>query len=220
MSSKTETVNFKDLLRTAGILPIAVFYNKDDACKIGELLLKNSIDILEITLRTEAAFECIKEAIRRFPELTVGAGSVLTKDALKKAVDTGAAFTVGPTLDMEIVEYAMAGGINFTPGVATPSELHTALRSGLDIIKIFPASNLGGPGYIKAVSAPFRTMDFHLIPTGGVNEGNLPEYLKEDRVIACGATYIVKENLIKKGDFIEIENRIKRAGNIVTRSGR
>ncbi len=203
-------MNLFDLLSKTRIIPVTILRDIDNALRIAEILVRNSINLLEITLRTEIAYKCIREVTRNFPDLIVGCGSVLSKDALEQAVESGAQFGVAPSLDMDIVDYSISKKIPFLPGIATPSELHLALKSGLDIIKLFPATNFGGPNYIKAIIAPFRTMDFHVVPTGGINEDNIMDYLQQERVIACGATYIVDSKLIEKGDFLELENRIKK----------
>jgi Entner-Doudoroff aldolase len=209
MLSKIKNVNLLEILKKNKVIPVAVFSDINNAKKTAELLLKNSIDLLEITLRTEIAFKCIKEIRESFPGLLIGAGSVLSKDALKEAIDCGAGFGVAPALDLELVNFALSKKVAFIPGVSTPTELNSAVKADLRFIKIFPAVNIGGPDYIKAITAPFKMKDFYLIPTGGINEKNIAEYLKTDKVIACGASYIVDSKLIEKGDFSELENRIK-----------
>ncbi len=191
------------------VIPVAQFDDLQSALTTAELLQKNSINILEITLRTESALESIRGVIKKFPGLLVGAGSILSMDALKEALDAGAAFCVAPGMDLELVDYAASRGAAFIPGVATPTELNSALKK-CAVIKLFPVSILGGPEYIKAVAAPFRTKDFHLVPTGGVNQDNYLEYLKQDRVISVGMSYIVDSGLIKKGDYAALDERMKK----------
>ncbi|MCU0822069.1 MAG: bifunctional 4-hydroxy-2-oxoglutarate aldolase/2-dehydro-3-deoxy-phosphogluconate aldolase [Spirochaetes bacterium] len=203
-------MNLKDELNKTRFIPIAVFNDPPKALKMAELLTAGSINILEITLRTDAAYRCISEISKKFPDILLGCGSVLSRDALKKASDNGARFGVAPAFDPEIVDYASSINIPFIPGTATPTELYSAIKAGLKIIKVFPVSNLGGVDYLNAITAPFKIMDFHIVPTGGINEKNLPDYLKQERVIACGASYIVDSKLIEKGDFQELSERIKR----------
>jgi 2-dehydro-3-deoxyphosphogluconate aldolase / (4S)-4-hydroxy-2-oxoglutarate aldolase len=210
MLSKTKNIDLLEILKKNKVVPVAVFSDINKAKKTAELLLKNSIGLLEITLRTEIAFKCLEEISRDFPDLIVGAGSVLSTDAFAKAISCGAGFGVAPCLDPELIKFAQSKKIPFIPGISTPTELNSAIKSELKFIKIFPASNLGGPDYIKAVTAPFKLKDFYLIPTGGISEKNVADYLKADRVIACGASYIVDSKLIDSGDFAELENRIKR----------
>jgi 2-dehydro-3-deoxyphosphogluconate aldolase / (4S)-4-hydroxy-2-oxoglutarate aldolase len=202
------TKNLASTLRSNRVIPVAQFDDRESALKTAELLSKHSFGILEITLRTESAIENIHSVAKEFPDFCVGAGSVLSMDALKKARDAGASFCVAPGMDPELIDYAATQDIAFVPGVATPTELNTALKK-TSVIKLFPVSLLGGPEYIKALSAPFRTKDFHLVPTGGVNRDNYLDYLKQDRVIAVGMSYIVDSALIQKGDFASIEERMK-----------
>jgi 2-dehydro-3-deoxyphosphogluconate aldolase/(4S)-4-hydroxy-2-oxoglutarate aldolase len=204
------------MLKNIRVVPVAVFEDPNAALRTAEILMENSFPLLEITLRTPAAFDCIGALAKRFPDLLVGAGSVLSADALRKASDLGARFGVAPCLDAEVLSAASALGLPFVPGVATPSELNAALKSGLDLVKIFPASNLGGPAYIAAVTAPFKMYSYGLIPTGGVNEGNLAEYLKAPHVVACGASYFVDSALIGKGDYAAIRSRVARVKEILS----
>ncbi|MFH0977231.1 MAG: bifunctional 4-hydroxy-2-oxoglutarate aldolase/2-dehydro-3-deoxy-phosphogluconate aldolase [Spirochaetota bacterium] len=209
MLSETKNINLLEILKKSKVIPIAVFSDINNAIRTAELLLKNSVNLLEITLRTAIAFKCLKEIRDNFPELIVGAGSVLSADALKEAVDSGAMFGVAPGLDFDVVNYALSKKINFIPGVLTPSELNSAIKADLKFIKIFPAANMGGTEYIKAITAPFKMKDFYLVPTGGINEKNIAEYLKTERVIACGASYIVDSKLIEKNEFDELDRRIR-----------
>ena len=201
-------MNLLDVLGKTKIIPVAVFKSEYGALKVAELLMKNSFHLLEITLRTEIAYKCINEISRNFPDILLGSGSVLSKENLVRSIDSGAKFGVAPSLDLGVVEYALSGNIRFIPGVATPTELHTAIKSGSDIIKLFPATQLGGVNYIKAIVSPFNMINFSLVPTGGINEKNISEFLQADRVIACGASFMIDSRLIENGNFEEIENRI------------
>ena len=215
MLSENKNINLTEVLKKNKVIPIAVFNDVDNAKKTAELLLKNSIDLLEITLRTEIAFKCLTELRKTFPEMALGAGSILTKEALDEAINCGAGFYVAPGLDFELVNYALSKNVTFIPGVVTPTELNSAIKAGLKFIKLFPVENIGGIEYIKAIIAPFRMKDFYLIPTGGISVNKIAEYLKTERVIACGASYIVDSKLIEKGDFDELENRIRKIKEIL-----
>lgn len=196
------------LIGTGRIIPVAVINRVDDGLRLAAVLLENKIPIIEITLRTAAAFEVIKAIKKEFPEMLTGAGSVLDTDSLKRAADSGAAFGVAPCLDLDVVETAAELNFPFVPGASTPTELSTALKTS-NVVKIFPASNLGGPDYIKAISSPFAMKNFKLIPTGGINEKNFTEYLAIDRVAACGMTWIADQKLIESGGFDELDRRMK-----------
>lgn len=202
------TGNVIQTLKRNRVIPVAVFNAADDALRIAEMLLANSIGVLEITIRTPAALECIKKVAAAYPEMCVGAGSVLDAGSLKKAADAGAVFGVAPCLDEEVVDCASSMGLLFMPGISTPSELNRALKKS-QLIKVFPAQQLGGPEYIQSIIAPFKMKEFHLVPTGGVNEKNYLSYLGVDRVVSCGMTYIVDGKLIEKKDFTAISARMK-----------
>jgi 2-dehydro-3-deoxyphosphogluconate aldolase/(4S)-4-hydroxy-2-oxoglutarate aldolase len=196
-------------LKKNRVIPVAQFENSASSVRVAELLIKHAIGIIEITLRTETAIESISRVRKDFPGLTVGAGSVLSLEQLKRAIDAGAMFCVAPGLDVELVTYASARGVPFIPGVSTPTELNAALKT-CGVIKVFPASVLGGVEYIKAVTAPFKTMSFGLVPTGGINQDNYLEYLKQERVAAVGMSYIVEGSLVQKGDFGALSERMGR----------
>ncbi|MDY6933087.1 MAG: bifunctional 4-hydroxy-2-oxoglutarate aldolase/2-dehydro-3-deoxy-phosphogluconate aldolase [Spirochaetota bacterium] len=201
-------MNILEVFGENKIIPVAILNNEDEAIKTAEVLLQNSIKIIEIALRTDNAFRCIEKLNQRFPELIVGAGSVLSKDALTRAVDAGVKFGVAPCLDLDVMDHASNINIDFIPGISTPSELNLSLKLGSKLIKLFPASPLGGVKYIKAIISPFKMMDFSLFPTGGINENNILDFIQTDRVIACGLTYIVDSSLISKGDYDEVYKRI------------
>ena len=201
------TIDLVAVLKKNRVIPVAQFDDRQSAVRTAELLQKHSIGVLEITLRTESAIESIKSVAKQFPGLSIGAGSVLSLEAMKMAYDAGASFCVAPGIDPDLIDYAAAQGRAFIPGVSTPTELNTALKK-CDVIKLFPISLLGGVDYITAVSAPFMTKAFHLVPTGGVNQDNFLDYLKQERVISVGMSYIVDGALIRKEDYASIEQRI------------
>ncbi len=200
-------VDFPAELKKNRIIPVAQFGEAEPAFNTAELLIKHSIHILEVTLRTEGAADIIMRLRKKFPDLMVGAGSVLSLEALKRAIDSGASFCVAPGTDTELIDYSLSKKIPFIPGVATPTELNAALKK-CEVIKVFPISLLGGVEYIKAITAPFKLKSLYLIPTGGVNQDNYREYLKQDRVAAVGMSYIVDSALIQKGDFAALEERM------------
>jgi 2-dehydro-3-deoxyphosphogluconate aldolase/(4S)-4-hydroxy-2-oxoglutarate aldolase len=196
-------------LRKNRVIPVASFENTEQAVMTAGLALENSFSIIEITMRTDAAADSIAAIAKRYPEMTVGAGSVISADLYERARDAGARFFVSPGLDNEVIALAESDGYPFIPGIATPTELMTALKTS-SVIKIFPSSHLGGPDYIKAVAAPFHSIDFFLVPTGGVNENNFISYLKTERVLACGMSYIVDSGLVKKNDSAGLAERMKK----------
>jgi len=198
----------KDLLLRVKSVPVCVFDETESALKTAELLLKYGINVIEVTLRTEKAFDCIRAIRSEFKDSVVGAGSVLKNSDFEKALDSGAVFAVSPCFDESLSEAAKKNNIPYIPGVSTPGELYRALKFS-DLIKIFPASALGGVEYINAIAAPFRMFDFGLIPTGGIDNNNYKEYLAAEKVVACGLSYPVHEKLLKEKKFDIIETRIK-----------
>ncbi len=198
--------------RKIGIIPVVVLDNVEDAKPLGEALVNGGLPAAEVTFRTDAAEESIR-IMAENPNLLVGAGTVLTVDQAKRAVDAGAKFIVSPGLNPEVVKWCIDNDIPVVPGVQTPTEMETALRLGLTTVKFFPAEPAGGLKMIKAVAAPYTTLSF--MPTGGINEDNIRDYLKYDRIVACGGTWMIKKELIKAGKFNEIEKEVKKAADIV-----
>ncbi len=190
------------------IVPVVAIENAGDAQKLGEALVAGGLPIAEITFRTAAAPEAIK-ASAKIPGMLVGAGTVLTVDQVKKAVDLGAKFIVSPGLNPKVVGYCVEQKIPVTPGVVTPGEIEQALDFGLNVVKFFPAESFGGVKTIKALAAPYGMMKF--MPTGGVTTANLEEYLKTPAVLACGGSWMVTKELISGGKFDEITKITKEA---------
>ncbi len=200
-------MDFRKLLAEVKVVPVCVFDEVEGALKTAELLVKHDVHIIEVTLRTPAAYECISAICAEFPELVTGAGSVFTADAIDRAVSAGAVFAVSPCLDQHLMEYAYKKGMPYVPGIATPSELYASLKH-CSVIKVFPAGALGGVDYINSMVAPFKMFDFGLMPTGGIDNKNFRDYLAADKVISCGMSYPVNDKLIKQGKYDELESRI------------
>lgn len=190
------------------VVPVLTAESADDAERACEAILAGGITSVEITLRTEAAVEAIRRA-SRIDGLLVGAGTVLTGAQLASAVDAGARFAVAPSTNESVVRAAQAAGIEVVPGAATPTEIDRARALGCGIVKLFPASLLGGPAFVRAVSAVFPDVSF--VPTGGVSPDNLAEYLALPSVFACGGTWICEPALLREGRFDEIERRARDA---------
>ena len=191
-------MDFKKLLSEVRIVPVCVFDEVDGALKTAELLLKHNVNTIEVTLRTSAAYDCIKSICDEFPDMITGAGSVFTAEAIDRAMDCVAVFAVSPCLDGKLIEHSYKKGIPYVPGVATPSELFAAIRM-CSVIKVFPAGSLGGVEYINSMAAPFKLFDFGLMPTGGIDNRNFKDYLAAEKVISCGMSYPVNDKLIKQG---------------------
>ena len=202
-----------EALSKIGIVPVVVINDAKDAKPLAEALIKGGLPCAEVTFRTDAAEESIRIISENFPEMLVGAGTVLTIEQVDRAVAAGAKFIVAPGLNPVVVEYCVKKGIPVVPGTATPSEMEQAMSFGLDVVKFFPAENNGGLSMIKAVAAPYVGLRF--MPTGGINAENVRDYLKYDRILCCGGSWMVKGDLIKAGDFAKIEALTREAAAIV-----
>ena len=196
-----------------GIVPVVVLNDVKNAVCLDQSLINGGLPCAEVTFRTEAAQQSIAEISKHFPQMFVGAGTVLTTEQVDRAVDAGAKFIVSPGFNPKVVEYCIKKGYPVTPGIMTPTELEMALEFGLDVVKFFPAENAGGLKMIKAMAAPYTKMKF--MPTGGINPQNVREYLQCDKILACGGSWMVKGDLINSGNFAEIEKLTKEASQIV-----
>jgi len=185
-----------------GVIPVVKIEKASDAVNLGKALLAGELPVAEITFRTAAAEEAIRNLVRHLPELLVGAGTILTVEQAKIAIAAGAKFIVTPGFNPKVVDYCISEKVPVTPGISSPSEIEMALERGLDVVKFFPAGALGGVPFLKAISAPYGGIRF--IPTGGVDPSNLSEYLSFNRVHAVGGTWIAKEATISAGNFGEI----------------
>ena len=200
-----------------GIVPVVVLQDAKDAEPLARALCKGGLPCAEVTFRTAAAKESIRIMAEECPEMLVGAGTVLTTKQVDEAVLAGAKFIVSPGFDPEIVDYCLEKKIPVFPGCITPSEIAQAVKRGLRVVKFFPAGQYGGLKTIKALSGPFPRMKF--MPTGGINQGNIREYLAEPCVIACGGSWMVKDDMLKKQDFDGIRQLVSEAVALVSGEG-
>lgn len=200
-------------IKEFGVIPVVVIDDAKDAKDLASALVKGGLPIAEVTFRTAAAKEAISIMSMEFPNMLVGAGTVLSVDQVKAAVSAGAKFIVAPGFDPDVVDYCLENNIPVFPGCVTPSEITQAYKRGLNVVKFFPAGEFGGLKMIKAISGPFPTMKF--IPTGGVNAENLKDYMLSDKILACGGTWIAKKDLISNKEFDKIEALVKEAVSIV-----
>lgn len=196
-----------------GIIPVVVLEDTKDAEPLGKALMEGGLPCAEVTFRTAAAEEAIKIMTEKFPDMLVGAGTVLTTEQADRAIAAGAKFIVSPGLNPNVVVHCVKKGIPVTPGTCTPTDVEKALTFGLDVVKFFPAEPAGGLDFIKAIAAPYVGVKF--MPTGGINANNVRDYLKYDRIIACGGSWMVKGDLIKAGDFEKIKELTAEAAGIV-----
>ena len=192
-----------------GIVPVIALDDAKDARPLAEAMYKGGLHCAEVTFRTDAAEESIRIIAEEFPDMLVGAGTVLTTEQVDRAVNAGANFIVSPGLNPKVVSYCINKNIPVLPGTANPSDVETAIELGLEVVKFFPAEAAGGIKMIKAMSAPYGKMKF--MPTGGITADNLKEYLDFNKIVACGGSWMVKKDLVAAGKFDEIETLTKEA---------
>lgn len=185
-----------------GIVPVIAIEDANDAEPLAQALIDGGLPCAEITFRTAAAKDAIARIAKKFPDMALGAGTVLTIDQVKAAVDCGAKYIISPGLNPKTVAYCVSNNIPVTPGVATPSEVEQALEFGLDVVKFFPAEQAGGLPFLRALSAPYKQLKF--IPTGGIDEKNILSYLSFQSVLACGGSWMVKTDMIAAKQFDQI----------------
>ena len=176
------------------VIPVVVLQNEQDAENQLSALCEGGLPVAEITFRTDYAEEGIKYAARKFPKLYVGAGTVINAEQCKRALAAGARFIVSPGFSKEVADICRENKIEYLPGCVTPTEIMNALSCGISTVKFFPANVYGGLLAIKALSAPFPQVKF--VPTGGVNESNLVEFLAFDRIAAVGGSFMMKGNIV------------------------
>jgi 2-dehydro-3-deoxyphosphogluconate aldolase/(4S)-4-hydroxy-2-oxoglutarate aldolase len=196
-----------------GVVPVVKIERADEAVPLGNALIAGGLPCAEITFRTGAAEEAIRQIASELPEVVIGAGTVLSVEQAEKAVAAGARYIVSPGFDPKVVDWCLTHDVAVTPGVATPTEINMALDKGLNILKFFPAEALGGLKTLKALAAPYVSVKF--IPTGGINSKNLADYLSLPAVHACGGSWLVASKLISAGEFAEITRLAEEARAIV-----
>ncbi len=201
----TITEQFKEY----GVVPVVVLNDAKDALPLAKALVEGGLACAEVTFRTDAAEESIRLMSEAYPDMLVGAGTVLTIDQVNRAVNAGAKFIVSPGFDPEIVDYCLEKNIPVLPGCITPSEVAQAVKRGLKVVKFFPAEQAGGVAMIKAMAAPYTMVKF--MPTGGINTKNLADYLGCDKILCCGGSWMVKGDMIKAGEFDKITAMTKEA---------
>lgn len=200
-------------IENVGIVPVVKLNDVSKAIPLSEALVKGGISVCEVTFRTECAAEVIKTISTSCPDMLVGAGTILNAKQAEQAIDAGAKFIVSPGCLPEVVEYCNSRGVLVVPGCVTPTDIMYALSQGLKVVKFFPAGEFGGLKTMKALSAPFAQVKF--MPTGGINLDNLQEYISAKFIVACGGTYMVKEDLINSENYDEITRLSKLSTDII-----
>ena len=201
------------LMKKSGVIPVVVLDDTAQALPTANALLAGGVSVMDITFRTAAAASSIKAVSESCPEMLVGAGTVVTLEQCKQALECGAKFIVSPGFDPEVVSWCVERNIPITPGCVTPTEIMTAMKLGLNVVKFFPAGVYGGLKAMKALAAPFGGVKF--IPTGGVDAKNLKEYLEAPFVHAVGGSWLCPKKEIAAGNFDAVTALCREASEIV-----
>ena len=193
------------------VIPVIVIDDANDAEPLAEALIKGGLNIIEVTFRTAAAAEAIARITKAFPEMLVGAGTVVTPDQAKEAVDAGSKFGLAPGTDPETIAYFKEQGIPFLPGIMTPSDIQAAIKAGCHHLKFFPAGAAGGPKLLKAMAAPYANLGIKFCPTGGVSLDNMLDYLSMPEVFAIGGSWLATKAQIAAKDWGAISQQVREA---------
>lgn len=204
---------FFEAIYTLGIIPVLQIDSADSAVPLVESLSSGGLPVAEITLRTDAALNSIRHIAHEVPHILVGAGTVINQQQAQAACEAGAKFLVSPGLDEELIAWAQKEHIPMIAGAVTPTEIMHALRLGLTLLKFFPADAMGGSKTIKSISDPFPQVRF--IPTGGIRQENLAEYLRLEKVHAVGGSWIATRQAIREGRFHDITRLTKAARDVI-----
>ena len=196
-----------------GIVPVIKINDASKAVPLAKALIDGGLPVAEITFRTDAAEEAIRLVSKAYPEMIVGAGTVLTIEQAERAKNAGAKFIVSPGFNPKVVKWCVDNDILATPGCTSPSEIEQALELGLKVVKFFPAEQSGGLEKIKALSAPYGNLKF--MPTGGIGLNNIVEYMMNKKIVACGGSFMVKEDLINNDEWDKITKLTKDAVDIM-----
>ena len=206
-------MKMNEVVSALGIVPVVVLNDAKDAVPLAKALMEGGLPCAEVTFRTAAAEESIRNIAESCPDMLVGAGTVITNEQVDRAVAAGAKFIVCPGFDAEVVDYCIEKQIPVVPGCITPTEIQQAIKRGLEVVKFFPAEQYGGINTIKALAGPFPSLKF--MPTGGINAKNMASYLESDKILAIGGSWMVKGDLIEAGDFDKIKELTAEAVQMV-----
>ncbi|MDH6366574.1 glycerate kinase/Entner-Doudoroff aldolase [Breznakia sp. PH1-1] len=213
---KENTMNINEIKETTlkcGVLPVIKINQSEDAIPLAKALIDGGLPAAEITFRTACASEAIANIKKAYPDMLVAAGTVITNEQADQAMQAGADFLISPGINESLIKYCQAKDYVIIPGITSASEAQLACTLGLEVVKFFPAETSGGVKAIQALSAPFPQLEF--MPTGGISENNLEEYLSYSKIIGCGGSWMVKENLINEKNFSQITALVKEAISLV-----
>ena len=200
-------------IQEIGIVPVVKLNDVKKAVPLCQALMAGGINVAEVTFRTECASEVIKTIAKDCPDMIVGAGTIINVEQAALAIESGAKFIVSPGFSRDIVEFCQQKNVPVMPGCITPSEIMQAINCGLKVVKFFPAKEFGGLAAMKSLSAPFGQIKF--MPTGGVSLDNLKEFISSKFIVACGGTYMVKDDLINNDNYAEITRLSRQSIEII-----
>ncbi len=208
---KPKVPEFQAVIVNNPVVAVLIIDDARDAVPLAEALVAGGVRSIELTLRTDAAFEALSAIKKGVPEITAGVGTVIFPEQVRPVVDAGADFAVAPGFSRGVVEAALTLGLPFAPGIATPSDIEAALPFGFRVLKFYPAEAMGGLPYLGAMTAPYRHLGLSFVPLGGVNTGNLKEYLASPLIAAVGGSWIAKRELIRAKDWETIRRNAAEA---------
>lgn len=198
-------------VREAGVIAVLVVDKVRDAVPLAQSLLDGGVTVMELTLRTPVALEALRAIREEVPDMTAGMGTILTPEQVREVADAGAAFGVAPGTNPRVLQAAVDAGLSFAPGVATPSDIEQALEFGCRVLKFFPAESSGGMPYLKSMAAPYAHLNLAFMPLGGLNAGNMLDYLQSPLVAAVGGSWLAKRPVIRMRDWHRITEQAREA---------
>ena len=207
-------------LTAKGVVAVLMIDRVDDAVPVAEALLRGGVDAMELTLRTDAALPALELITGSVPEMLAGIGTIIKKEQVTQAKDSGAAFGVSPGTNIDVIKAAQDAGLPFAPGIMTPSDIERALPFGCEILKFFPAGSSGGIKHLKNIAAPYAHLGLKYVPLGGINQGNMKDYLKEDIIAAVGGSWIASRDLIDSGQWDQITSNASSAVQVFENLGK
>lgn len=205
----------RDKLHRAGVIAVLMISRAEDAVPLAQALLKGGVSSIELTLRTEAALDCVRRIRAEVPDMTVGVGTILTPGQANDAKEAGASFGVSPGMNPRVVAEARRIGLPFAPGICTPTDIELALEVDCRLLKFFPCEPCGGLPYLKTIAAPFMHLNLQFIPLGGVNAANAATYLQDSSVLALGGSWLAPKELVAQGNWMAITNLASEITGIV-----
>jgi 2-dehydro-3-deoxyphosphogluconate aldolase/(4S)-4-hydroxy-2-oxoglutarate aldolase len=205
----------RDKLHRAGVIAVLMITRAEDAVPLAQALLTGGVSSIELTLRTEAALDCVRRIRAEVPDMTVGVGTILTPGQANDAKEAGASFGVSPGMNPRVVAEARRIGLPFAPGICTPTDIELALEADCRLLKFFPCEPCGGLPYLKTIAAPFMHLNLQFIPLGGVNAANAATYLQDSSVLALGGSWLAPKELVAQGNWMAITDLASEITGIV-----